>query len=243
MKVELSRSPFSIDTPMVADFAGLGSTPGLASASSSGFSAGRSSEPLTIRTHRKESLEFDLEGLFTDAELGKFQSVDLLAPSQDGEVPSHSLCHHSSCQGGPMTAHPSWEGTATLRGSWHHNMMGPRTSHSCSQAVAWVQACCHGEPHLHGAKVPGCLRQPSNTTSPCQVQLQNARHTAGAAIMFASAPVAISGPCACPPAAAEGAQQAPWCNPLFLSLRFPLAWWETRWHELLQTPFGTITHL
>ena len=90
MKVE-ERSPFSIDTPMGADFAGLGSTPSLASASSSGFSAGRSSEPLAIRTHRKESLEFDLEGLFTDAELGKFQSVDLLAPSQDGELPSFSL--------------------------------------------------------------------------------------------------------------------------------------------------------
>ena len=87
MQVE-ERSPFSIDTPMGAKFAGLGSTPSLASASSSGFSAGRSSEPLAIRTHRKESLEFDLEGLFTDAELGKFQSVDLLAPSQDGELPS-----------------------------------------------------------------------------------------------------------------------------------------------------------
>ncbi len=94
MKLELERcprSPFSIDSPMVADFAGLGSTPSLASASSSGFSAGRSLEPLAIKTHRKESLEFDLEGLFTDAELGKFQSVDLLAPSQDGKLPSRSL--------------------------------------------------------------------------------------------------------------------------------------------------------
>ena len=88
MKLD-ERSPFSTGNPMVADFAGLGSTPSLTSASSSGFSAGRSSEPLAIKTHRKESLEFDLEGLFTDAELGKFQSVDLLAPSQDGRLPSH----------------------------------------------------------------------------------------------------------------------------------------------------------